>query len=175
MSKLTALGNNQNKQFKPKIYQGKRRGQTRNYYDQGNYQNRYRSNSGDRRTSFRGRAQYGQDYRGRSQYVHNYINDFRRGNFRGMQNYRGQNLIGGYEGNYCNDKFGRGISRSRGRQYSGYFRWNNRSSRSGSGLRASTNKDRIRCFKCREYDHFAKDCLIHKERKSQSKCSKFII
>ena len=37
MSKLTAQGSNQNKLFKPKIYQGKRRGQTRNYYDQGNY------------------------------------------------------------------------------------------------------------------------------------------
>ena len=46
MSKQTAQGNNQNKQFNPKIYQGKRRGQTRNYYDQVNYQNRYRSNSG---------------------------------------------------------------------------------------------------------------------------------
>ena len=31
-------------------------------------------------------------------------------------------------------------------------------SRSRSGSRASTNRDRIRCFKCREYDHFAKDC-----------------
>ena len=30
MSKLAAQGNNQNKQFKPNIYQGKRRGQTRN-------------------------------------------------------------------------------------------------------------------------------------------------
>ena len=48
MSKLTVRGNNQNKQFKPKIYQGKRREQTRNYYDQGNYQNRYRSNTEDR-------------------------------------------------------------------------------------------------------------------------------
>ena len=62
MSKLTAQGNNQNKQFKPKIYQGKRRGQTRNYYDQGNYQNRCRSNSGDGRISFRGRGQYRQNY-----------------------------------------------------------------------------------------------------------------
>ena len=35
MSKLTAQVNKQNKQFK-KIYQGKRRGKTRNYYDQGN-------------------------------------------------------------------------------------------------------------------------------------------
>ena len=45
MSKVTAQSN-QNTQFKPKIYQGKRRGQTRNFYDEGNYQNRYRSNSG---------------------------------------------------------------------------------------------------------------------------------
>ena len=36
MSKLTAQGSNQNKPFQPKIYQGKR-GQTRNYYNQGNY------------------------------------------------------------------------------------------------------------------------------------------
>ena len=56
MSKLTAQGNNQNKQFKPKIYQGKKRGQTKNYYDPGNYQNRYRFGSGDRRMSFRDRA-----------------------------------------------------------------------------------------------------------------------
>ena len=27
-------------------------------------------------------------------------------------------------------------------------------SRSRSGSRASTNRDRIRCYKCREYDHF---------------------
>ena len=27
-----------------------------------------------------------------------------------------------------------------------------------SGSRASTNRDRIRCFECREYDHFAREC-----------------
>ena len=69
MSKLRAQGRDQNKPFKSTFYQGKRRRQTRNYYTQGNYQNKYRSNSGDRRMSFGGRAQYGQNYRGRSQYV----------------------------------------------------------------------------------------------------------
>ena len=29
---------------------------------------------------------------------------------------------------------------------------------SRSGSRASTNRDRIRCYMCREYDHFARDC-----------------
>ena len=32
MSKLTAQGSSQNRPFKPKIYQGKRRGQAKNYY-----------------------------------------------------------------------------------------------------------------------------------------------
>ena len=83
MSKLTAQGNNQNKQFKPKIYQRKRRRQTRNYYDENNFQHRYRSNSGDRRTSFRGKGQYGKNYRGMPQNINTYRNDFRRGNIRG--------------------------------------------------------------------------------------------
>ena len=29
-------------------------------------------------------------------------------------------------------------------------------SRSSSGV--STNRDMIRCYKCREYDHFAREC-----------------
>ena len=33
MSKLTARGDEQNKQFKPKIYQGNRRGQLKHFYD----------------------------------------------------------------------------------------------------------------------------------------------
>ena len=31
-------------------------------------------------------------------------------------------------------------------------------SSSRSGSRTSMNRDRIRCFKCREYDHFANEC-----------------
>ena len=53
--------------------------------------------------SYRGRAQYTQNYRRRLQYDHNYRSNFGRGNFRGMQNYRGQNFTGGYRGNYRNE------------------------------------------------------------------------
>ena len=47
VTKLTTQDDGQDKQFKPKIYQGKRRGQMRNFYnrhnyDQRNYQNRFR-------------------------------------------------------------------------------------------------------------------------------------
>ena len=48
ISKLTAQENNQNKQVKPRIYQGRQREQSRYNYDQGNFQNRYRLNSGNR-------------------------------------------------------------------------------------------------------------------------------
>ena len=47
------------------------RGKIRNYYNQDRYQGRYRSNGGDRRMSYRGRAQYGQNYREMSQYDQN--------------------------------------------------------------------------------------------------------
>ena len=108
--------------------------------------------------SYRGRAQYGQNYRERSQYDQNYKSDFRRGNFRGMENYIGQNFRGGYRGNFRNDNFDRGRSRSRERQYSDSFIRNEQSSsRSRSGSRASANRYRIQCFKCREYEHFAKE------------------
>ena len=87
MGKLTAQDDDQSKQFKPIIYQGKRRGHTRNFYDQSygqrNYKIRYRSNSGDRRILLSGRIQYGQNNRDRPRYNQNYRGDFRRGNFRG--------------------------------------------------------------------------------------------
>ena len=115
MNISTGQDNSQNRPIKPTIYQGKRKGQTRNYYNQDRYQDRYTSNSGDRRMSYRGRAQYRQNYRERSQYDQNYRGDFRRGNFRGMQNYRGQNFRGGYRGSFSNDNLGRGRSISRER------------------------------------------------------------
>ena len=45
-------------------------------------------------------------------------------------------------------------------------------SRSRSNSRVSTNRDRVRCFKCREYDHFANECpnlvLEDSDRESDS-------
>ena len=38
-----------------------------------------------------------------------------------------------------------------------------RNSRSRSGSRLSMNRDRIRCFECREYDHFARECPTRQE------------
>ena len=120
-SKLAANEEGVNKQFKPKIYQNKRRGQARNLYDKCNYQNRYRSNSGVRRIQFSGKILYGQNYRGRPRYGQGYMNDFRRANFRGNarmyqnQNFRGQNNRHWYRENYINDNYKRGRNRSRER------------------------------------------------------------
>ena len=94
--------------------------------------------------------------------IKNYRGDYRRGNFRAnlqsYQDYRGHNYRGGYRRNYGNDNYERGSRKSSDRHYSDNTRRNDRSSsRSTSGSRASTNRDRIRCYKYREYDHFAKD------------------
>ena len=59
------------------------------------------------------------------------------------------------------------MSRSSKRQFVDYSTRNDRSSnsRSRSGLRSSTHRDRIRCYRCREYDHFTKDCPTTKVEK----------
>ena len=83
MNKLATRDNGINRQFKPQIYQSKRRGQSRNIYDahnndRGNYQKRYKSNSGDRR------IQFSEQIRGRPRYEQNYRNDYRRRNLEVM-------------------------------------------------------------------------------------------
>ena len=35
----------------------------------------------------------------------------------------------------------------------------NLGTRNRSSSRVTTNRDRIRCYRCREYDHFANECL----------------
>ena len=94
--KLSTQYSNQNRPFKPKMYQGRKRGQGRyNYYGRGRQWDRLRSSSSDRygRSNYRGRLQYWQNYRERSQYGQNYRGgNLRRGNYRRAQNYKGQTL-----------------------------------------------------------------------------------
>ena len=141
ISKLAAKDSHERKPFKPQIY--KSRGQSRSY-DQGGYQ--ARSDNGNRGYGVNNNSR--QNYRG---------NRFR-GNFRG---YSRQNN----KENYGNERYGnnnRDRNRSRERTITrSYGNGRDRSSsidRSRSGSRASTNRDRIRCYVCREYDHFVRDC-----------------
>ena len=65
MGKLVTRDNGTSRQFKAQIYQSKRRGQSRKLYDihnydRGNYKNRYRSKSGDRRIQFSGQIEVDQ-------------------------------------------------------------------------------------------------------------------
>ena len=97
-----------------------------------------------------------------------------------QQNYRENNLqenIWGYgrqnsRGEYRNNRCD-GYNRSRNRLREGSFSsnyGNNRdrsssNSRLRSGSRASTNRDRITCYNCREYVHFARDCPTSREER----------
>ena len=84
-------------------------------------------------------------------------------NVQGNQRYGGNN--GNYRRNsYRNQNYDRNRSKTLERQ--DRSRRNDRNvinSRLRSGSRASSNKDRIRCFKCREYNHFAWECPTGQE------------
>ena len=58
-------------------------------------------------------------------------------------------------GNYNND-YTRG--RSRDRHDNRPIQLRREESRSKSNSRVSTNPDHVRCYRCREYDHFASEC-----------------
>ena len=99
MGKLATRDNGSNRYFKPQIYESKRRGHSRNFYDgciydQQGYKNRYRSNSRDRRGHFGGQS------RGRPRYEQNYRGGDFRGNVRTFKNSGRQNSRGEYRGNY---------------------------------------------------------------------------
>ena len=51
------------------------------------------------------------------------------------------------------------------RNYSSSRDRSSSNSRLRSGSRANTNRDRIRCYKCREYDHFTRDCPNSREER----------
>ena len=84
------------------------------------------------------RGGYGYNIRGNQRYGRN--NNNRRGNYRN-QHYN-RNRSRRYESQSRNRRNNRSVSNSR-------FR---------SGSTVSTNRDGIKCFECREYDHFASIC-----------------
>ena len=155
MSRLAAKDSNEKRPFKPQIY--KSRGsysQSQNMsYNQRGYQNR----SG--MLDSRNREQYGNN-RPRQNYRHNNFQENTRGY--GRQNSRGE-----YRDNRCNN-YKRSRDRLRERTFSRNYGDNrdrsSNNSRSRSGSRASTNRDRIRCYNCREYDHFARNCPNSRRR-----------
>ena len=148
MSRLAAKDSNDRRPFKPQICRS--RGQHRSY-GQGSYQNRSGSRNMRQFTDNRPR----QNFRG---------NDFR-GNTRG---YGRQSNTGNYRNERYND-YNRDRNRSRERTFTRNYSSNrDRSSSNGrlrSGSRAKTNRDRIRCYKCREYDHFMRDCPHSREER----------
>ena len=149
MSKLAAKDSHERKLFKLQIY--KSRGQDRSYGQEG-YQNR-------------------SDSRSRGHFMNNSP----------RQNYRGNRFRGntrGYirqddRGNYRNERYNNyNRDRSRPRERNFTRNYNNSRDRSSSNSRfrsesrASTNRDRIRCYACREYDHFVRDCANSREERN---------
>ena len=151
-----------NRPFKPQIYQKRGRGQGRQ-----NLSNRDRNRSFSRD---RQRQNFRPNYRGQSQnQCIQCGNDSRRGNYR-CQNYNNNRSDSRDRGrqnfrkSFGNDNRDRSRSRERNLTPRGNDdRWHDSSNmnsrtRSGSNSNVATNRNRIGCFRCREYYHFANEC-----------------
>ena len=152
------------KPFKPQISQRKRRGQYRQ-----NFGNRNRNTSFSRD---RQRQNFRPNYRRQSQDRCTQCgHGSRRGRYR-HQNYDNRNDSRDrgrqdFRRNLNNDRYDN-RDRSRTRQRCLTPRRNdkrrydspnvNLGTRNRSNSRVATNRDRIRCYRCREYDHFANEC-----------------
>ena len=153
-----------NRPFKPQIHQKKRRGQNQQNFDDSD---RNRSFSRDRQ-----RQNFRVNYKRQPQDWHIQCGcDNRRGSYR-CQNYgirsdsRGRENLRRIFTNGRNDS--RDRNRSRTRERSLTPRGNDRryhspntnlGTRNRSTIRVTMNRDRIRCYKCTEYEHFANECL----------------
>ena len=137
MSKLAATDKHERRPFKPQIY--KSRGQNRSYG-----QGRYQPRSNDRNRS------YGTDRDTRQ----NYQGSRSRGKFRGNNSQDSRER-------YRNERYGNHNNRNRSgeRMFVGNIEKTDVLAMIGldPGSRAGTNRDRMRCYVCREYDHFARD------------------
>ena len=133
------------KPFKPQVYHRRGRGQRQGY-------DRDRSRNNSRQGQSFGQNRHGNEYR-----RNGYAQNFSRNNGRN----RGRN----FNRNYSSNR-----SRSRERRLSPRRYDNNNNnrqnansrfrsrSRSRSNSRVRTNRDRIRCYRCQEYHHYANEC-----------------
>ena len=147
MGKLVTEDEGCSKPFRPHIYQPCRcRNQNR-----GNSCGRFRNNT------YRGHTLYNQNIRGRKK-----SNLNNRGNY-GYNTREGQRYRNNYN-DYRKNKYRRqGYDRNRRRSLDRQDRSRQRdrsvsNSKSRSGSRICMNRDRNRCFQCREYDHFVREC-----------------
>ena len=74
--------------------------------------------------------------------------------------------------------YNRDRDRSRERSFSGNYSGNRTRSTNNSRLRlesrASLNRDRIRCYNCREYDHFVRDCPTSREERDMDQLQQML-
>ena len=166
--------------YKPRIYQGRSRNQNTN---QQNFTPRNRSfsrgrNQSGNRGNYNNRNNYRPNDRNRSrgrwnnhrsgERSNNYQTNKRQGNTRpnyrqnAQWTFRNRSQRRNRAGNYNNDHT-RGRSRDRHDKRPVQLRQSTLShgrdeSRSRSNSRVSTNRDHVRCYRCREYDHFASEC-----------------
>ena len=181
IDKLTSLINKMNMkmdrretQYGPRVYQGTNRGCSNR---QDNYRSRERSYGRDhahynRRRGNHTNRDYRSNYRARSRSRNSYgnrINDrfdnrqsYRRENFRqehGEQIYRTRSKSQDHDrsrqrlrdSSRSKNQYGRDQTSNRDRRPRS-------ESRSRSSSHVSTNRDRLRCYRCSEYDHFAREC-----------------
>ena len=170
-------------QYKPRIHQGRNRtcGQRQNRYgsrDRSYTRERGPYNSGRNRRNYQNDNNYGnRGYRPRNgdYQTNNRQNDrpsYRRENFNEDYGQRNRNRIVSRE---CDRSRPRYRSTSRDNSINRYRTNQNRStdrgqrsrttsreredrSRFRSSSHVSTNRDRSRCYRCNEYDHFAREC-----------------
>ena len=149
MGRLAAKDSYEKRPFKPQIY--KSRGQSRSYNQTG-YQNR------GGRSDSRSRGQYGNN-RPRQNYIETITFEETPEGMEDKIIEKNTEIIDAMNITEVE------IGQEKGHFQEAIMDRSSSNSRSRSGSRASTNRDRIRCYNCREYDHFVRDCPNSKEEK----------
>ena len=148
MNRLVVRGTHEKRPFKPQIYKG--RGQHRSY-DQASYQSRLGSRNRGQFMDNRPRQNYrGNKFRGNTRgYSRKIIEEIME--MKGIMTIMGTEI--GQEKEHLQEITE--VTETEAQVIADR----------DSGSRAHTNGDRIRCYKCREYEHFARDCPNSREER----------